>query len=80
MLDYVIRLTEQPWAVTEDSIQAMREQGLSDQAIAVTNLITCFFAWCNRVIEGLGVPLEDDWPDEIREREAHVKASPPGKA
>lgn len=59
MLDYVIRLTTAPWSVTEDLIEAMRKQGFTDQAISVVNLVTCFFAWCNRVVDGLGVPLED---------------------
>lgn len=77
MLDYVIVLTETPWAVTEDLVLRMRRHGFSDQAIAVTNLVTCFFAWCNRVVDGLGVPLEDFWPDEVRAREAEVKSRAP---
>ena len=66
MLDYVIRLTEAPWAVTQDQVARMRAQGYSDQAIAAVNQITGFFAWCNRTVEGLGVPLEPYWPEEVR--------------
>ena len=73
LLDYVIALTETPWAVTEDQVVQMRQQGFSDEAIAVTNLVACFFAWCNRVVDGLGVPMEDFWPEAIRAREAEVK-------
>ncbi len=68
MLDYVVCLTKTPWAVTREHVTAMRETGFSDQAIAVTNLVASFFAWCNRVVDGLGVPLEDDWPAEVRAR------------
>ena len=67
MLDYVVTLTVAPWETAEVQIQAMREVGFSDQAIAVVNLVTCFFAWCNRLVDGLGVPLEDYWPEEIRD-------------
>ena len=77
MLDYVIKLTVEPWAVTEELITAMREKGYSDQAIAVANHISGFFAWCTRVIDGLGVPMEDYWPEDIRAREAEVKATLP---
>ena len=64
MLDYVIVLTETPWLVTRDHIEAMRAQGFSDQAISVVNLVTCFFAWCNRAVDGVGVPLESWWRKE----------------
>lgn len=78
MLDYVNVLTETPWAVTEQHVIAMRDNGFSDEAISVTNLVACFFAWCNRVVDGLGAPLEDYWPEEIRAREEEVKSTPPG--
>ena len=73
LLDYVIRLTMEPWAVTEKDVRAMRENGYSDQAISAANQITGFFAWCNRTVDGLGVPMEDYWPEDVRAREAEVK-------
>ena len=79
MVDYVICLTETPWAVDESMIIAMREQGLSDEAISVTNLVACFFAWCNRVVDGLGVQLEDYWPEAVRADEERVRSTPPGQ-
>lgn len=63
MLDYVAVLTETPASTTEAHVIAMREQGLSDEAILEVNQITGFFAWCNRTVDGLGVPLEDFWAD-----------------
>ncbi len=77
MLDYVITLTEAPWAVTQDLVVNMRDNGFSDQAIVVVNLVACFFAWCNRIVDGLGVPMEDFWPEEVRAKEAEVKARAP---
>ena len=78
MLDYVICLTETPWKVSEEHVQRMRDAGFSDQAIAVTNLVACYFAWCNRIVDGLGVPLEDFWPQEVRDREPRIKQTTPG--
>ena len=52
--------------------------GYSDQAIAAANFIAGFFSWCNRVIGGLGVPLEEYWDEDIRDREEAVKHNPPG--
>ena len=66
MLDYCITLTETPWLVKREQIEAMRTQGFSDQAIAVVNHVTAFFAWCNRAVDGLGVPLEPRWEEEDR--------------
>ena len=78
MLDYVTCLTETPWAVTEDLVVRMRETGFSDEAISVTNLVACFFAWCNRVVDGLGVPMEDFWPADVKAREVRIKQTAPG--
>ena len=80
LLDYVIQLTEAPWAVTEDLVAGMRSAGYSDEAIATANFITGFFAWCNRVVDGLGVPLEEYWDEDIRNREEAVKRTPPGSS
>lgn len=78
LLDYVIRLTEAPWDVSEELVVGMRRAGYSDEAIAAANFIAGFFAWCNRVVDGLGVPLEDYWDQAIRDREDTVKRTPPG--
>ena len=75
MLDYVITLTEKPWECTREQIEAMRVQGFSDQAICAVNQITGFFAWCNRTIDGLGVPMEEYWPEDVR-----VRGHQPGTA
>ena len=70
-------LTVAPWETTEAQILALRANGYSDPAIAVINLVTSFFAWCNRVVDGLGVPLEDDWPEDVRERANPARRAAP---
>ena len=38
----------------------MRDAGLSDQAILEANLVVAYFAYANRIADGLGVSLEPD--------------------
>jgi uncharacterized peroxidase-related enzyme len=61
MLDYVVKLTLTPWAMAEADIQALRDHSFSDRAILGINQITAYYAYVNRIADGLGVPLEDFW-------------------
>lgn len=61
MLDYVYVLTVTPAKTREADIARLRENGFSDSAILDINQITGFFAWCNRIVDGLGVELEGFW-------------------
>ncbi len=55
---YAAILTHTPAKVREDSIIAMREAGLDDVAILEANQVIAYFAYVNRVVDGLGVTLE----------------------
>lgn len=44
--------------------------GLSDRDIVDANQVVAYFNYVNRVAKGLGVELEDYWPEEDR-RERH---------
>ena len=63
MLDYVYKLTLTPWEMVEADVQTLREHGFSDQAILDINQITAYYAYVNRIADGLGVPLEDFWAE-----------------
>ena len=63
LLDYSVKLTREPWAMTEDDIAAMRAAGWSDTAILDANLVTGYYAFANRLADGLGVELEDFWSE-----------------
>lgn len=63
MLDYVAKLTRTPGRMVEGDVLCLREAGFSDVEIVEINQITGFFAWCNRLVDGLGVELEDFWDD-----------------
>ncbi len=62
MLEYAAKLTGQPGQVGEEDVTRMRLEGFSDDEILQVNLITSYFNFVNRIVSGLGVPLED--PEE----------------
>lgn len=61
MLDYVYKLTLTPWDMVETDVQTLRDHGFLDRAILDINQITAYYAYVNRIADGLGVPLEDFW-------------------
>ena len=63
-MNYAIKLTEAPAKMLEVDVQALRDAGLDDRSILDANMICGYFAFVNRLADGLGVPLEDFWKDE----------------
>ncbi|MCG8352013.1 MAG: hypothetical protein MI924_29960 [Chloroflexales bacterium] len=60
MLDYAVKLTRTPHAITADDIARLRTASFDDRAIHDICAITAYFAFVNRIADGLGVELEDD--------------------
>ena len=60
MLAYAARLTTEPWSVTAQDVEGLRRAGFSDAAILDICQITGYFAFVNRLADGLGVELEPD--------------------
>ena len=58
MLASAMRLTTEPWSVTADDVEALRRAGFPDAAILDICQITGYFAFVNRLADGLGVELE----------------------
>ncbi len=63
MLDYAYKLTLTPWDMVEADVQTLRDHGFSDRAILDINQITGYYAYVNRLADGLGVPLEEFWAE-----------------
>jgi len=61
MLNYAAKLTQTPWAVSRQDVDSLREHGFTDRAILDINQIVGYFAYVNRLADGLGVELEDFW-------------------
>ncbi len=75
MLDYAIKLTLEPWNMTENDVIVLREQGFSDAAILDINQVTSYYAYVNRLADGLGVELEDYWEDASPNQSAPINGS-----
>ena len=59
MLDYAAKLTKTPGKMIEKDLVPLRKLGYDDRAILDINQITSYYAYVNRVADGLGVVLED---------------------
>jgi uncharacterized peroxidase-related enzyme len=58
LLVYAEKLTLTPGRITAEDIAALRAAGLDDRAIHDACAIVAYFAFVNRVADGLGVELE----------------------
>ena len=58
MLFYAEKLTLRPWEMVEADVVALRDMGFSDAAILDINQVTGYYAFVNRLADGLGVELE----------------------
>jgi alkylhydroperoxidase family enzyme len=47
-------------------IDELRQVGFDDRAIVDANQVVSYYNYVNRVADGLGVELEDGWPEEAR--------------
>ncbi len=59
LIAYAIKLTKAPAEVVRGDVQALRQAGLDDGEILDANQVTAYFAYANRVVDGLGVELEE---------------------
>lgn len=58
MLDYALKLTHTPAEIKKADVDALRQAGFDDRAIHDICSITAYFAFVNRIADGLGVELE----------------------
>jgi uncharacterized peroxidase-related enzyme len=58
MLDYAVKLTRMPGEMVEADLAPMRAEGLADRDILDVNQVTAYFAYVNRVADGLGVATD----------------------
>ena len=61
MLRYCHKLTKELWSMVERDVIALRKVGFSDVDILDINQIASYYAYVNRLADGLGVTLEDFW-------------------
>ena len=58
ILDYAVKLTRTPSKINSEDIELLRSEGLDDRAIHDICCITAYYAFVNRIADGLGVELE----------------------
>lgn len=63
MLDYAVKLTREPWEMVEEDVAVLRQAGFGDAAILDVNQVTGYYAFVNRLADGLGVALESIWDE-----------------
>ncbi len=61
MLSYADKLTRTPWHMTIQDVNGLKTAGFTERDILDMNQITGYFAYVNRLADGLGVPLEGYW-------------------
>lgn len=63
MLRYAVKLTRAPGDVGEPDIQGLRKAGFTDIDILHIVEVVAYYAYANRIADGLGIPLEEWIPD-----------------
>lgn len=63
MLDYSIKLTHTPGDMTADDVDALRHAGFTDRDVLDIVEVVGYYAYVNRVADGLGVQVESWVPD-----------------
>jgi uncharacterized peroxidase-related enzyme len=59
MLDFTVKLTEQPARLSPDDLGKLRAVGFDDRGILQITLIASWFNYINRVADALGVGRPD---------------------
>ena len=58
MLRYAVKLTRTPGAMTDADVDALRSVGFSDRDILDIAEVVGYYAYANRIADGLGIEVE----------------------
>lgn len=64
MLRYAMKLTVTPGEVDESDVESLRDVGFTDTDVLHIAEVAGYYAYANRIADGLGIPLEDWIPDD----------------
>ena len=59
MLAYAEKLTREPASVTKADVERMRAAGFSDTDVLHVAEVVGYYAYANRIVDGLGVEVEE---------------------
>lgn len=60
MLHYAVKLTDTPRAMQKSDVDALRATGFGDRDVLELCEVIAYYAYANRIADGLGVTLEDE--------------------
>lgn len=63
MLDYTAKLSRTPADMAQSDVDLLHKTGFDDAAILDICQVTAYYAFVNRLADGLGVELENFWDD-----------------
>lgn len=64
MLEYATKLTLNPGDMNRDDVAALRDVGFDDRDILDICEVVAYYAYVNRIADGLGVTVEEWFVDE----------------
>ena len=67
MLGYAVKLSLEPWKMGEADVQELRDAGFSNPGILDIAHVTGYYAYVNRLADGLGVDLESFWKENVND-------------
>ncbi len=59
MLTYIDKLTRTPSRMSRSDVTALREVGFDDKDVLQIVEVAAYYAYANRIADGLGVALEE---------------------
>jgi alkylhydroperoxidase family enzyme len=57
-----VKLTHEPAEMGQADVDALRAQGLSDEAIHDAFQVVSYFNYINRIADAVGIEDEPEWP------------------
>ena len=64
MLAYAVKLTRTPGEMTASDVEDLRAAGFSDRDVLDIAEVTAYYAYANRIADGLGVNPEGWLPED----------------
>lgn len=58
MLDYAVKLTHRPGDMVANDLDRLRSEGFSDRDLLDITEVVAYYAYVNRMADGLGVKTE----------------------
>ncbi len=64
MLNFAVKLTRTPSAMNNSDVEDLRNVGFSDRDILDIVEVVAYYAYANRIADGLGIETEPWIPDD----------------